>query len=97
MSDWEDYNENLAFDPANSMPRCDIDELKAKIEQSEKMRDLQAEYACKLEEKLRIAEEAFKKIVLYRYGVNDTDQEDWFKIATYMAEVAQKAQEKIKK
>lgn len=82
MSDWDNYSENLAFDPANSMPRCDIDELKAKV--------------SKLEEKLKIAEEAFKKIQLYRYDVNDTDQEDWFKIATYMAEVAQKAQEKIK-
>ena len=82
MSDWENYSENLAFDPANSMPRCDIEKLKAKV--------------SKLEEKLKIAEEAFDKIQLYRYDVNDTDQEDWFNIATYMAEVAQKAQEKIK-
>lgn len=32
MSDWENYSENLAFDPAKSMPRCDIEELKAKLE-----------------------------------------------------------------
>lgn len=57
MSDYEDY-ENLAFPP--QMPRCDIEELKAKLENSEKMRDLQAEYACKLEEKLKIAEEALE-------------------------------------
>lgn len=58
MSDWENYSENLAFDPANSMPRCDIEELKAKVAHLEKMRDITAEYVYKLEEKLKIAEEA---------------------------------------
>lgn len=56
-----DYENDLVFAP--SMPRCDIDELKAKLEQSEKMRDLQAEYACKLEKKLKIAEEALEFII----------------------------------
>lgn len=52
--------DDLAFPP--QMPRCDIDELKAKLEQSEKMRDLQVEYACRLKEKLKIAEEALKEL-----------------------------------
>lgn len=51
-----DYKDNLVLEP--SMPRCDIEELQNKLAHSEKMRDLQAEYACKLEEKLKIAEEA---------------------------------------
>lgn len=33
MSDWLDYNENLAFDPNNSMPGCDIEELKTTLQQ----------------------------------------------------------------
>lgn len=37
-------------------------DLEEKLANSEKMRDLQAEYACKLEEKLRIAEEGVEKI-----------------------------------
>lgn len=49
-----------------------------------------------LEEKLKIAEEALTDVCLYRYDVSDTDQEDWFKIATYMAKVAGKAKEKIR-
>lgn len=60
MSDWDNYSENLAFDPANSMPRCDIEELKSKVAHLEKMRDITAEYVYKLEEKLRIAEEALE-------------------------------------
>lgn len=50
-----------------------------------------------LEKKLEIAEKALTDVCLYRYDVSDTDQEDWFKIATCMAEVAGKAKEKIKK
>lgn len=46
MSDWDNYSENLAFDPANSMPRCDIEELKEKVK--------------KLEDKLKIAKEALE-------------------------------------
>lgn len=46
MSDWDNYSENLAFDPANSMPRCDIEELKEKVK--------------KLENKLRIATKALE-------------------------------------
>lgn len=49
-----------------------------------------------LEEKLEIAVKAFTDIELYRYDVDDIDQEDWFKIATYMAEIAQEALAKIK-
>lgn len=49
-----------------------------------------------LEKKLEIAEKALTDVCLYRYDVSDTDQEDWFKIATCMAEVAGKAKEKIK-
>lgn len=60
MSDWDNYSENLAFDPANSMPRCDIEELKAKV--------------SKLEEKLRIAEEAFKKIINYNCVSEQVDK-----------------------
>lgn len=44
-----------------------------------------------LEKKLEIAEKALTDVCLYRYDVSDTDQEDWFKIATCMAEVAEKA------
>lgn len=40
-----------------------------------------------LEKKLEIAEKALTDVCLYRYDVSDTDQEDWFKIATCMAEV----------
>lgn len=58
------------------------------------------ESACQkvreLEEKLKIAEKALTDVCLYRYDVSDTDQEDWFKIATCMAEVAGKAKEKIR-
>lgn len=58
------------------------------------------ESACQkvreLEEKLKIAEKALTDVCLYRYDVSDTDQEDWFKIATCMAEVARKAKEKIR-
>lgn len=58
------------------------------------------ENACQrtkeLEKKLKIAEKALTDVCLYRYDVSDTDQEDWFKIATCMAEVAGKAKEKIK-
>ena len=49
-----------------------------------------------LEKKLEIAVQALTDVCLYRYDVSDTDQEDWFKIATCMAEVAGKAKEKIK-
>lgn len=49
-----------------------------------------------LQEKLEIAVKAFTDIELYRYDVDDIDQEDWFKIATYMAEIAQEALAKIK-
>lgn len=49
-----------------------------------------------LEKKLEIAEKALTDVCLYRYDVSDTDQEDWFKIATCMAELAE-LKEKIKK
>ena len=52
---------------------------------------------CKVnKEKLDIAVDAFEKVELYRYDVNDVDQEDWFKIATSMAKIAQEALAKIK-
>ena len=57
--------------------------------------ELQIE-CSKLKEKLEIAVNAFTKIEIYRYDVDDIDQEDWFKIATYMAEIANKAIAKIK-
>lgn len=60
-----DYKNNLVFEP--SMPRCDIEELQNKLAHSEKMRDLQAEYACKLEEKLRIAEQALEYYAKRQY------------------------------
>ena len=49
-----------------------------------------------LEKKLDIAVEAFEEIELYRYDVNDIDQEDWFKIATSMAKIAKEALAKLK-
>ena len=64
-----DYTDNLVFEP--SMPRCDIEELQNKLAHSEKMRDLQAEYACKLEKKLRIAEEALLDIENNRFSYID--------------------------
>lgn len=45
-----DYKDNLAFPPQE-------ESIEQKLAHSEDMRDLQAEYACKLEEKLRIATE----------------------------------------
>lgn len=53
------------------------------------------EHIKELNKKLDIAVKAFEEIELYRYDVNDIDQEDWFKIATYMAEIAEKSLEKI--
>jgi hypothetical protein len=50
MSDYEDYD-NLAFPPQE-------ERIEQKLEHSEKMRDYTAEYVAKLEEKLKIAEEA---------------------------------------
>ena len=38
-------------------------DLEEKLAQSEKMRDLQAEYVCKLEEKLRIATNAIEQVL----------------------------------
>lgn len=95
MSDYEDYD-NLAFPP--QMPRCDIEELKAKLEQSEKMRDLQAEYACKLEEKLKIAEEALLDIENNRFSYIDEQNCVNTKSATQkeLRIIAKKTLEKIK-
>lgn len=49
-----------------------------------------------LEKKLDIAVKAFEEIELYRYDVNDIDQEDWFKIATSMAKIAKESLARIK-
>lgn len=45
-----DYEDNLAFPPQE-------ESVEQKLAHSEKMRDLQVEYVCNLEEKLRIATE----------------------------------------
>lgn len=55
-----DYENDLAFDPANSMPRCDIEELKEKVKN--------------LEEKLRIATEALNKIINYNCVAEQVDK-----------------------
>lgn len=55
MSDWENYSENLAFDPAKSMPRCDIEELKAKVK--------------KLEDKLKIAYDVISDVEFWLNGM----------------------------
>ena len=72
MSDWDNYSENLAFDPANSMPRSDIEELKAKVAHLEKMRDITAEYVYKLEEKLRIVDEVLDDVETWFLGMVGT-------------------------
>ena len=46
-----DYEDNLFFEPK---------EIEQKLAHSEKMRDYTAEYVAKLEEKLRIAEQALE-------------------------------------
>ena len=37
MNNEPDYKDNLAFDPAGSMPTCDVDKLKKQLEAKEKM------------------------------------------------------------
>lgn len=81
MSDYDDYENNLFFDPIGDMSKLNdcndgkrgsdvllsaVDkckELEQKLANSEKMRDLQAEYACKLEEKLRIATNTIEQVL----------------------------------
>lgn len=87
-----DYENDLVFAP--SMPRCDIDELKAKLEQSEKMRDLQAEYACKLEKKLEIAVKALEKMVNYNSVAEQVDK--YYYIVLDVREIGKKALKEIK-
>lgn len=74
MSDYDDYENNLFFEPIGDMSKLNdcndgkrsvdvlvsaVDkckDLEEKLANAEKMRDLQAEYVAKLEEKLRSIE-----------------------------------------
>jgi len=81
-----DYNDNLAFDPSAGT------ETKLKlIDQVERL----TKENTKLKELLKECKRQFEEVELYRCDVADTDQEDWFKISTNQANVANKMIAKI--
>lgn len=49
----------------------------------------------KLKELLKECKQQFEEVELYRYDIADTDQEDWFKISTEQASIANKMIAKI--
>lgn len=81
MSDYDDYENNLFFEPIGDMSKLNdcndgkrgsdvllstVDkckDLEEKLANSEKMRDLQAEYACKLEKKLKLATNTIEQVL----------------------------------
>lgn len=94
MSDYDDYENNLFFEPIGDMSKLnDCNEgkrgsdvlllalekcqkianeyvdMKRNLAHSEKMRDLNAEYVVKLEEKLRIAEKVASDVELWLNGM----------------------------
>lgn len=50
---------------------------------------------AQLKELLKECKRQFEEVALYRYDVADTDQEDWFKISTEQAGIANKMISKI--
>lgn len=49
----------------------------------------------KLKELLKECKRQFEEVALYRYDIADDDQEDWFKISTEQAGIANKMIAKI--
>lgn len=66
----------------------EIDELNDTIEELQKEN-------TKLKELLKDCRRQFEEVALYRYDVADDDQEDWFKISTEQAGIANKMITKI--
>lgn len=90
MSDYDDYENNLFFEPIGDMSKLNdcndgkrsvdvlvsaVDkckDLEEKLARSEKMRDLQAEYACKLERKLKIIDDVISDVEMWFSGMVET-------------------------
>lgn len=81
-------NDNYKLENENTKLKTENKRYSEQLNESVKQND-------KLKELLKECKRQFEEVELYRCDVADTDQEDWFKISTNQANVANKMIAKI--